>query len=641
MATTTAKKSNYTEKDIDVLEGLEPVRLRPAMYIGGVDIRGLHHLLWEIVDNSVDEFLAGECDKISVVLHKDGQSLTIQDNGRGIPVGKHPKVKKSTLEVILTTLHAGGKFSAKNYARSGGLHGVGSSVVNALSEEMVATVRRDGHEYVQRYKRGKPTTPVKKTKKTRGSGTSIFFRPDNSIFRRVNFNSDNIRQHLEDISYIHGGLTIVFKDEVKGENYELSHPEGISSYLTKIIDEGQKKPVHEVMFSAEKDDGDAKVECVLKWTESTDEQVRSYVNGIRTRSGGTHESGLKTGIAKAVRNYIDVHNFKQKGVTITTDDIREGVVAVLSVFHGDPMFQGQTKERLNNPEMNQTVDSLIRPALETWLNNNPSVADGILGRIVLAARARMASRDAVKEVRRKTPSSKKTNLPGKLVDCSPGKNGESELFIVEGDSAGGTAVMGRNSKTQAVLPLRGKILNTESLSVSKVLKNQEINDIVDSLGTGFGPNFDIHKLRYDRIILLMDADSDGYHISTLLLTFFFRHMPELIRQGKLYIAQPPLYKISVGRNVQYAQDEAEKEEILASLPSNRKYEVGRFKGLGEMNASQLRDTTLNPNVRILLRVDIESQLEAHNTFHSLLGKDASERYRVIMDEASFVDDVDL
>jgi len=641
MATATAKKSSYSEGDIDVLEGLEPVRLRPAMYIGGVDIRGLHHLLWEIVDNSVDEFLAQECDKITVTLHKDGQSMSVQDNGRGIPVGKHPKVKKSTLEVILTTLHAGGKFSNKNYARSGGLHGVGSSVVNALSEEMVATVRREGHEYVQRYKRGKPTTPVKKTKPTRGSGTSVFFRPDRGIFRRTNFNAETIRQHLEDISYIHGGLTIVFKDEARGETHELSHPEGISSYLGKIIEEGQKKAVHEIMFSAEKDDGDARVECVLRWTESTDEQVRSYVNGIRTRSGGTHESGLKAGIAKAVRNYIDVHNFKQKGVTLTTDDIREGVVAVLSVFHGDPMFQGQTKERLNNPEMNQTVDSLVRPALETWLNNNPSVADAILGRIVLAARARMASRDAVKEIRRKTPSSKRTNLPGKLVDCSPGKNGETELFIVEGDSAGGTAVMGRNSKTQAVLPLRGKILNTESLAVSKMLRNQEINDIVDSLGTGFGPNFDIRKLRYDRIILLMDADSDGYHISTLLLTFFFRHMPALIRQGKLYIAQPPLYKIAVGRNVQYAQDDAEKEEILAALPTNRKVEVGRFKGLGEMNASQLRDTTLNPDNRILLRVDIESQIDAHNTFHSLLGKDASERYRVIMDEASFVDDVDL
>ena len=642
MATATAKKkSDYTGKDIDVLEGLEAVRLRPAMYIGGQDSRGLHHLLWEVVDNSVDEFLAGECDRITVALHKDGQSLTVQDNGRGIPVDKHPKVKKSTLEVILTTLHAGGKFSAKNYARSGGLHGVGSSVVNALSEEMVATVRRDGHEYVQRYKRGKPTTPVKKTKRTRGSGTSIYFRPDDTIFRRTNYNADTIRQHLEDISYIHGGLTIVFKDEVKGETHELSHPEGISSYLTKIITEGEKKAVHEQMFSAEKDDGSTKVECVLKWSESTDEQVRSYVNGIRTRSGGTHESGFRGGIAKAVRNYIDVHNFKQKGVTITNDDIREGVVGVLSVFHGDPMFQGQTKERLNNPEMNSTVESLVRPALETWLNNNASVADAILGRVVLAARARMASRDAVKEVRRKTPSSKRTNLPGKLVDCSPGKNGETELFIVEGDSAGGTAVMGRNSKTQAVLPLRGKILNTESLAVSRVLKNQEINDIVDSLGTGFGPNFDIHKLRYDRIILLMDADSDGYHISTLLLTFFFRHMPELIRQGKLYIAQPPLYRILLGKKVQYAQDEVEKEEILAQIPANRKVEVGRFKGLGEMNASQLRDTTLNPDKRILLRVDIESQLEAHNTFHSLLGKDASERYRLIMEEASFVDDVDL
>ncbi len=638
---TASGKSKYTGKDIEVLEGLEPVRLRPAMYIGGVDARGLHHLLWEIVDNSVDEFLAGECDKVTVILHKDGQSATVQDNGRGIPVDKHPKAKKSTLEVILTTLHAGGKFSNKNYARSGGLHGVGSSVVNALSEELVATVRRDGYEYTQRYERGRPTGPVQKVKKTRGSGTSIFFRPDSAIFRRVQFNADTVRQHLEDISYIHGGLTIVFKDETRGETHELSHPEGIRAYLEKILQEGQKKSVHEPVFVTERDDKQARVECVLKWTEATDEQVRSYVNGIRTHSGGTHESGFRSGIAKAVRNYIEVHGFRQKGITITTDDIREGIVGVLSVFHGDPMFQGQTKEKLNNPEMLAVVEGMVRPALETWLNNNPSVAEAILGRIVLAARARMASRDAIKEVRRKSPSSKRTNLPGKLVDCRAGKDGQSELFIVEGDSAGGTAVMGRDSRTQAVLPLRGKILNTESLAVSRLLKNQEINDIVDTLGTGFGPDFDIHKLRYDRIILLMDADSDGYHISTLLLTFFFRHMPELIRQGKLYIAQPPLYKIQVGRDVQYAQDEAEKEELLAALPANRKVEVGRFKGLGEMNASQLKETTLDPTRRMLLRVDIESQLEAHNTFHQLLGKDASERYRVIMNEASFVDDVDL
>lgn len=633
-------KNTYTGSNIEVLEGLEPVRKRPSMYIGSVDSRGLHHLLWEVVDNSVDEFLAGECSRIVVTLHKDGCSCSVSDDGRGIPVDKHPKMKKSSLEVILTTLHAGGKFDDKSYARSGGLHGVGSSVVNALSTKMVATIHRDGHEWSQTYRRGKPTTPVKKVKPFRGHGTTIYFEPDDTIFRRTQFNGDTIRQHLEDVSYIHGGLVIVFKDEQKGETYELSHPDGIAAYIEKVIQESGKRQVHEQLFTVDKDDKTARVEVVLKWTESTDEHIRSYVNGIRTHGGGTHENGLKAGIAKAVRNYMDVHSFKPRGITITTDDIREGVVAILSVFHGDPMFQGQTKERLNNPELTSHVDGLVRPAVENWLNNNPSLADSILGRITLAARARMASRDAVKEVKRKSVGSKRTNLPGKLVDCQSKDTSQSEVFIVEGESAGGTAVMGRSSKTQAVLPLKGKILNTESLGLGKILKNQEISDLVETLGTGIGPNFDIHRLRYGRIILLMDADSDGYHISTLLLTFFFRHMPELIRQGKLFLAQPPLFRIEVGKSIQYAQTDAEKEEILAALPANRTATVLRFKGLGEMNSAQLRDTTLNPAARVLLRVDIESQIEADETFAQLLGKEASERYKVIMEEASFADDID-
>ena len=633
--------SNYTGKDIEVLEGLQHVRKRPSMYIGGVDSRGLHHLIWEVVDNSVDEFLAGEADKIVVTLHKDGNSLSVQDNGRGIPVDQHPKLKKSALEVILTTLYAGGKFSDKNYARSGGLHGVGSSVVNALSSEMKAVVHRDGHEWIQEYERGLPTTKVKKIRPFRGRGTTIFFRPDAQIFKRTKFNSETIRQHLEDIAYIHGGLTILFKDEVKQETHKLVHPEGIVAYLEKLISDAKKKHAHEGMLSVDKDEPVARIQCVLRWTDGIDEQIRSYVNGIRTHAGGTHESGMKSGIAKAVKTYMEVHNIKHKGVTITTDDIREGIVGILSVFHGDPMFQGQTKEKLNNPELNPMTDTLIKQSLETWMNNNPSVADAIIGRIVLAARARMASREAMGEVRRKSASSKKNSLPGKLFDCSSRKPQESELFIVEGDSAGGTAVMGRDGRVQAVLPLRGKILNTESITLSKMLKNQEIRDLVETLGTGIGTHFDIHKLRYHRIILLMDADSDGYHISTLLLTFFFRHMPEIVRQGKLYIAQPPLYKIAVGKETLYAQDDAHKEELLANLPANRNYEVTRFKGLGEMDADQLKETTLDPKVRILLRVDVESQIDAHNTFHQLLGKDSLERYKVIMDEASFVDDIDL
>lgn len=640
MSTATAPKG-YTGKDIEVLEGLEPVRKRPSMYIGGVDSRGLHHLLWEVVDNSVDEFLAKECDRITVTLHSDGCSCTVQDNGRGIPVDKHPRMKKSTLEVILTTLHAGGKFSDKNYARSGGLHGVGSSVVNALSSEMKATVYRDGSEYVQEYSAGVPLANVKKVRKFRGRGTIIFFRPDESIFRRIQFNADTIRQHLEDISYIHGGLTIVFKDEQKGETHEYTHPDGIAAYIGRIIEDGKRKVVHEPLFAVDRDDKVARIEVVLKWTESTDEHLRSYVNGIRTHGGGTHENGMRAGLVKAVRNYIDVHGFKPRGVTITADDIREGLVAILSVFIGDPMFQGQTKERLNNPEMTSAVDTFVRPALENWLNNNPSIADGILGRIVLAARARQASRDAVTEVKRKSAASRRSTLPGKLVDCQSKNADETEVFIVEGDSAGGTAVMGRNSKTQAVLPLRGKILNTESLGLGKILKNQEISDIVETLGAGIGPNFNIRQMRYGRIILLMDADSDGYHISTLLLTFFFRHMPEVIRQGRLFLAQPPLFRIEVGKEKHYAQTDSEKEEILASLPENRNATVLRFKGLGEMNAAQLKETTLNPDARVLLRVDIESQLEADSTFHQLLGRDASERYKVIMEDACFADDVDL
>ncbi|MEI7701889.1 MAG: DNA topoisomerase IV subunit B [Planctomycetia bacterium] len=641
MASGTKPASSYTGEDIEVLEGLEPVRRRPSMYIGGVDSRGLHHLLWEIVDNSVDEFLAGECDRILVTLHKDGGSCTIQDNGRGIPVDKHPRMKKSTLEVILTTLHAGGKFSDKSYSRSGGLHGVGSSVVNALSSELVATVHRDGFEWRQRFRRGVPLGPVEKVKPFRGRGTIIHFRPDDEIFRRTQFNADTIRQHLEDISYIHGGLTIVFHDEQKGETHELHHPEGVLAYIEKVTTDTGRKPAHDQVFSVTRDDRDAKVEVVLRWTDSTEETIRSYVNGIRTHAGGTHENGLKSGLVKAVRNYMDVHDFKPRGVTMTSEDIREGLVCVLSVFIGDPMFQGQTKDRLNNPETSSAVDGVVRPALENWLNNNPSLADAILGRMVLAARARLASREAVSEVRRKTVGVRKTNLPGKLVDCQSKNADETELFIVEGDSAGGTAVMGRQAATQAVLPLRGKILNTEAMSMSKIMESNEIRDIVETLGVGIGNSFEIRNLRYARIILLMDADSDGYHISTLLLTFFFRHMPELIRQGRLFIAQPPLYRIEVGKDVRYARNDIEKEEMLAALPANRTATVLRFKGLGEMNAAQLRDTTLNPKARVLLRVNIESQLEADKTFHQLLGKDASERYRIIMSDASFADDLDL
>ncbi len=641
MAVAAKNDSSYVADDIEVLEGLEHVRKRPSMYIGGVDSRGLHHLIWEIVDNSVDEYLAGHCNEISVTLHKDGCSITVEDNGRGIPVDIHKKTGKSALEVILTTLYAGGKFSEKNYMRSGGLHGIGSSAVNALSETLIATVWRDGFEWRQRFKRGRATTKVEKVRPFRGHGTAIFFKPDDEIFRRVQFHADTIKQNLEDISYVHGGLKLTFIDEAKHEKILLHHPAGISDFLNKIIADDKRKVIHEQSFTAEKDEGKVRVETVLRWTESTDESIRSYVNGIRTRGGGTHESGFRAGIAKAVKNYMDVHDIKTKGLTITPDDIREGIVGIISVFHNDPMFQGQTKDRLNNPEMSSLVDGMVRSAMETWLNNNRTVADGVIGRIVLAARAREASREAIKEVKRKGAGTRRSNLPGKLLDCRSGKPEECELFIVEGQSAGGTAASGRDSRIQAVLPLKGKILNTESLTLGKIMQNQEVKDLVESLGTGIGPNFDPHKLRYHRVILLMDADSDGYHISTLLLTFFFRHMRELIQQGRIFLAQPPLYKIEVGKERYYARDDVEKEEILARIPANRNIDIQRFKGLGEMNADQLKATTLSPDSRVLLKVEIESAVEADAIFAQLMGKDASERYKIIMDDAAEVDDIDV
>ena len=634
--------STYTARDIEVLEGLEPVRKRPAMYIGGTDSRGLHHLVWELLDNAIDEHLNQHATSLNVVLHKDGRSVTVTDNGRGIPVDPHPKHKRSALELILTTLHAGGKFSDANYIHSGGLHGVGVSVVNALSKQMVATVRRDGFEYRQEYKRGKPTGPIEKVGPYRGHGTSIFFRPDEKIFPRTQFVAETIKAHLEDASYIHCGLKIVFKDETKPETYELSNPGGIRDYLTRLVADGKKRPVVEGTFHVERTNGD-KVEAVLQWTEATDEQIRSYVNGIRTLSGGTHESGIRSAIVKAVRGYLETHKVPLKGVTITADDIREGIVGVLSVFCREPQFQGQTKERLNNPEMVATVDGVVRPALEQWLNGNPSLSDRIVGRIVLAARAREASREAAKEVKRKSVTSRRLNLPGKLADCtSSTKPEKSELFIVEGDSAGGSAKQGRNARVQAVLPLRGKVLNSEGLSHAKALKHQELADLALALGTGVGEQFDISRLRYGKIILLMDADYDGHHITTLLLTFFFRHMPELIRRGHLYIARPPLYKIKVGKHDTYwAHDDVHKEQILTGLRGNAKPEITRFKGLGEMPARTLAETTLDPTKRTLLQVRIESELEADGTFVTLLGKDPALRYRFIMDSAGLADDLDI
>jgi DNA gyrase subunit B/topoisomerase-4 subunit B len=631
-----AASDSYTAEHITVLQGLEPVRRRPGMYIGGTDTKGYHHLLWEIVDNSVDEVINGYATHIEVTLHKDHRSATVVDNGRGIPIDIKKEFKKTALELVLTTLHAGGKFSSGQYQYSGGLHGVGSSVVNALSEEMVAWVRRDGFEWEQTYSRGVATSKLTKKGAVRGTGTTIFFRPDPQIFGKQEFSVETIRFRLDTKTFLHKGLKITFRDEAAGTSDVLQHEGGIADFLAKIIADRGKPPTVPQVFYFQREDG-VRIECAMQWTESHEETLRTFVNGIPTTQGGTHEQGLRAAIIKAMRSFLDDSGLAPKNLNLTAEDIREGIVCVLSIYLHDPQFQGQTKERLGNPEAQALVDNAIRPALETFLHQNRTAGTAIVERITLAAKAREASRAASQAVSRKTAISHRLNLPGKLADCSSTDPAKSELFIVEGDSAGGSAKQGRERKYQAILPLRGKVLNAEQASLQKVLSNKELQDVVSALGCGVGEQFNLERLRYHKIIFMMDADSDGHHIATLLLTFFYRHLRPLIEGSFVYLAQPPLFRVDHGKETFWALDEADRDRIVASLPKNAKPEVMRFKGLGEMQPEELRRTTLDPATRRLLRVTVTDIAETDRILTDLMGKDVEARFKFIMEHASQAD----
>ena len=584
--------STYNAKSITVLEGLEAVRRRPGMYIGGVDKTGLHHLLWEIVDNAVDEVMNGHATRIVVTLHADGKTMSVADNGRGIPVDIHPKTGKSALEVIFTTLHAGGKFDNDAYKVAGGLHGVGASVVNALSKSLIAEVRRDGKTYIQRYRRGKPQGPVEKGEPSRGTGTTVTFTPDPEIFQdaRLRPGADRRAARGQDLPQQGPGDPVRRPEE---QDERRVPPRRRRGRLSRRDQRPAQRPAGRApafVLEREEDEDGLRCHLALAWTEATDEDIRSFVNTIPTRDGGTHELGMLAAVGTAVQRFMETHDLVKKGMEIKREDIREGLTAVLAVCVHEPQFQGQTKGRLNNPEVKAQVESMIRPALENFLLKNKSVGDAIAARVIQAAKAREASRAAASQVRRKTAISGRLNLPGKLADCDSTNPEESELFIVEGDSAGGSAKQGRDRDIQAILPLRGKVLNAEQAGKAKVLDNKELTDLISALGCGMDDQYDPGRLRYGKVILLTDADSDGHHIATLLLTFFYRHVPGLFADGRIYLACPPLYKITWGKEIFWASDDAAPRPDPRQAPQERQAQHHPLQGTGrDAGEAPLRD----------------------------------------------------
>ena len=656
MSDTQANK-NYSAENIKVLEGLEAVRKRPAMYIGDVGKRGLHHLVYEVVDNSIDEALAGYCSKITVVFNKDG-SVTVEDNGRGIPVDIHKEEKKPAVEVVMTVLHAGGKFDKGSYKVSGGLHGVGVSVVNALSEWMWVEVKRDGKIHRQEYKIGEPQTDLKTVGTAKKTGTKVCFYPDNNIFKTIGFEYDIISERLRELAYLNKGIEIQLKDERSedGESDVFKFKGGLSDFV-KYLDV-HNNPLHNKIITVNREDGEVPVEVALRYGNTYNDNILTFVNNINTIEGGTHLSGFRSALTRAMNNHASKNNLikakKNEKITLTGEDFREGLTAIVSVKVAEPQFEGQTKTKLGNGDVKGVVDKVVYEGILDFLEQNPSIGRRIIEKALLAARSRSAARKARELIRRKSALGG-SSLPGKLSDCSNRDPVFCELYLVEGDSAGGSAKQGRDRRTQAILPLRGKVINSEKARVDKLLSNNEVQSIITALGAGFGGSedesgekspgdFDLEKLRYHKIIIMTDADVDGSHIRTLLLTFFYRKMKEVIDGGHLYLALPPLYRVSQGKKESYAYDDNERDLLIERMKKdnkNTKVGIQRYKGLGEMNPGQLWETTMDPEKRTLMKVTVESAAEAAETFQNLMGSDVEARRGFIERNAKFVVNLDV
>lgn len=634
------KNQKYGESNIRVLEGLEAVRLRPGMYIGSTDERGLHHLVYEVVDNSVDEALAGRCDNIIITLHKDG-SCEVADNGSGIPVEKHHQTGKSTLETVLTILHAGGKFDAEAYSFSGGLHGVGVSVVNALAKKLLAEVKRDGYRFTQEFKIGKAVGDLERHEKTKETGTSIRFWPDGDIFETVEFSRDTLEKRFMEMSFLSRGLRLTLIDLRGEEKYEkLFYAEGGISSFVEYLNK-KKTALHpDIPHFTGMVEG-CEVDIAIQYTTAYSEQILSFANNIYTPEGGTHLTGFRSALTKTMNDYGRNYNIiKEKDDNLSGDDVREGITAIVSVKLKDPQFEGQTKAKLGSSEMRGIVDSFLTDRWGAYLEENPKVAKVLVEKALAAQRAREASRKA-RDLTRKKSILDNTTLPGKLADCQESDISINEIFIVEGDSAGGSAKLGRDNRTQAILPLRGKILNVEKARIDKVLSNEEIKAMITAFGTGIGDDFDISKLRYGKIIIMTDADVDGSHIDTLMLTFLYRYLRPLIENGHVYIAQPPLFRITQGKKERYIYDEKELQEVLKTM-EGEKYKINRYKGLGEMNAEQLWETTMDPDHRVLLQVKIddENASEIDDVFNTLMGDRVEPRREFIEENAKYAQNID-